>query len=347
VIDRPRFRIALTHDFYLDDGRCRYENIGLEIVQKYDHIDITPLDNYKSPIGSDQLCDIQGVIVMAPAVTTQSLNASDNLLAVGRFGVGFDQVDIEACTAADVVALNTSGAVDRSVAEATVTWMLALTHHVRSKDALVREGKWDERIHHMGTELRDRTLGVVGLGGIGSALVRLLDGFGMNSPIVCDPYCEPERAVKLGVKLVDLDELLSEADFVSLNCPLNDETTGMIGARQLQLMKPTAYLINTARGAIVDEDALYETLQTGGIAGAGIDCFPDEPLTQPHRFRQFENVLLAPHSIAWTWELFSTIGRTAFQSMIDLSLHNEPHGVLNRDVFQRPGFQQKWARLCL
>src|SRR5262249_50194166 len=155
-----------------------------------------------------------------------------DLLAIGRFGVGYDSVDVAACTAADVVLLIAAGAVDRSVAEATVTWMLALTHHVRIKDRLLREGRWDERTRYMGGELRERTLGVVGFGGIGRAVVRLPAGFGMNTPLVFDPFIPATAATEAGAKAVSLDELLARADFVSIHCPLSEATRNLIGARE-------------------------------------------------------------------------------------------------------------------
>jgi phosphoglycerate dehydrogenase-like enzyme len=232
------------------------------------------------------------------------------------------------------------------VAEATVGWMIALAHHVRVKDRLVRNGQWNERSQYMGGELRDRTLGVVGLGGIARATIDLLRGFGMKPPLAYDPVIDAATAAKLGVRLVALEELLQEADFVSLHCPLNEQTRGLIGARELDKMKSNAYLINTARGGIVDEDALYRALKDGRIAGAAIDCFAQEPVTQPHRFGELENVLLAPHSIAWTNELFRDIGRAVCQGMLDLSLGRRPKGVVNSAVFDRPGFQAKWKRLC-
>jgi phosphoglycerate dehydrogenase-like enzyme len=266
-------------------------------------------------------------------------------LAVGRFGVGYDAVDVAACTAADVLVFITAGAVDRSVAEATVGWMIALTHRMRIKDQLVRTGQWDVRSRHMGCELRDRTMGVVGLGGIARATLELLRGFGMRQPLACDPFVTSADAAKLGVRLVSLDELMREADFVSIHCPLNDQTRGLIGARELSLMKPDAYLINTARGTIVDEDALYQMLTDGKIAGAALDCFAQEPVTSPHRFGTLENVLLAPHSIAWTNELFRDIGRTVCQGMVDLSHGHCPKGVVNPAVLARPGFRAKWERI--
>jgi phosphoglycerate dehydrogenase-like enzyme len=286
------------------------------------------------------------VIVLTPSVTAKSLSESGDLLAIGRFGVGYDAVDVKACTEADVVAFITAGAVDRPVAEATVGWMIALTHHVRTKDQLVRTGRWDERSKFMGRELRDRTLGIIGLGGIARQVLTLLKGWAMNQPLVFDPFLSPAAAEEAGVRLVGLDELVQSADFVSIHCPLTEKTRGLLGRRELSMMKPSAYLLNTARGGIVDEDALYDLLKSGKIAGAALDCFAEEPVVKPHRFGELDNVLLAPHSIAWTDELFRDIGRAACQGMLDLSLRRKPRGVLNPQVFERPTFQQKWQRLC-
>jgi phosphoglycerate dehydrogenase-like enzyme len=265
---------------------------------------------------------------------------------VGRFGVGYDAVDVAACTEADVLLFITAGAVDRPVAEAVVGWMIALTHHVRTKDRLVREGRWDERSQYMGSELRDRTLGVVGLGGIARKLIELLAGWGMNPPLAFDPFVGPNVADKLGVRLVALDELLRSSDLVSIHCPLTDGTRGLIGAREIALMRPNAYLINSARGGIVDEVALHAALDQGTIAGAALDCYSNEPLREPHRFGDLENVLLAPHSIAWTNEMFRDIGRAACQGMVDLSLGRPPRGIVNPEVLQRTGFRLKWKRVC-
>ncbi len=199
----------------------------------------------------------------------------------------------------------------------------------------------------MGCELRDRVLGVIGLGGIGKALIKLLDGFGMARPLAHDPFVSAEDAALMGVRLVELDELLASADFVSLHCPLTDQTRNLIGARELGLMKPRAYLINTARGGIVDEDALFAALRDRRLAGAAIDCFAEEPVVSPHRFGEFENVLLAPHCIAWTDELFRDVGRTVCRGIVALYRRQRPEGVVNPEVFDRPGFREKWARLTV
>ena len=339
------FKVLLTADFYRDDGSLKFDDVGLDLLEGHDKLSCSTFEEHRPVIGADQIGPAQGVIVMTPAVTRETLSASDELLAIGRFGVGYEAVDTEACTEADVVAFITAGTVDRPVAEATVAWMLGLSHNMRAKDILVREGKWDIRSQFMGSELRDRTLGVVGLGGIGRALVGLLAGFGMNQPLVFDPYVDPQVAEELGVRSVTLEELMSQSDFVSVNCPLTDQTRGLIGSEQIRLMQPSAYLITTARGGIVDEDALYEALAARSIAGAGIDVFVEEPITKPPRLAELDNVLLAPHCIAWTNELFRDIGRAACQGMIDLAEGNRPKGVVNPEVFEKASFQKKWERL--
>ncbi len=340
------FNIILTGDFYDPAGNPKYADLGLDVFDAHPNIKVRSFAEHRKQIGADQLAGANGVIVLTPSVTRETVSNANDLLAIGRFGVGYDAVDVLACSEADVVVFITAGAVDRPVAEAVVGWMIALTHHVRAKDRLVREGKWDNRSRYMGRELRDRTLGVIGLGGIARKLIELLAGWGMKQPIAFDPFMKPDDATKLGVRLVDLDELLRTSDFVSIHCPLTEKTRGLIGARELSLMKREAYFINTARGGIVDEDVLYATLSEHRIAGAALDCFATEPVIEPSRFRDLENVLLAPHSIAWTNELFRDIGRTACQGMVELSQKRRPGGVLNPQVFERPGFQRKWERIC-
>ena len=339
------FRLALTADFYDSNGALQYRDIGLSLFANEPQITYNAFNEHRPEIGTDQLAGVNGVIVLTPKVSAATLAHADHLLAVGRFGVGYDNVDVPACTAADVVLFITVGSVNRSVAEATVGWMLALTHHMRTKDRLVRTGQWHDRSQYMGGELRDRTFGAVGLGGIAKEAIRLLSIFGMKQPLAFDPFVDEATAAAAGVKLVSLDELMAQADFVSVHCPLSERTRNLIGAHELSLMKPDAYLLNTARGGIVNEDALYAVLKAGQIAGAALDCFVGEPITTPHRFGEFDNVLLAPHAIAWTHELFRDNGLAVCQGMIDLAHGRRPKGVVNPEVLERPGFQAKWQRL--
>lgn len=339
------FRVAHTADFFDESGVPRFADLGLGIFDGQPHVELSNFAQHLPEISPEQLSGKHGCIVLTPRVTEASLAHSEHLLAIGRFGVGYDSVDVAACTRHGVLAMITAGAVDRSVAEATITWMLALTHQLMPKDRLVRTGQWDERTQHMGCELRDRTLGVIGLGGIGQSLVKLLQGFGMKPPVAFDPVLSPAAFDSLGVRSVGLEELLRTADFVSVHCPLNDKTRGLIGAKELECMKSDAYLLNTARGGIVDEEALYGILKKRQIAGAALDCFAVEPVVTPHRFGDLDNVILAPHSIAWTHEMFRDIGRTACQSMLNLSLGRWPHGVLNPELRDNADFLAKWKRI--
>jgi len=343
---KNKFLVKFTADFNDSAGAPKYSDIGLSTFADEPQIEHGVFKEHRQEIGADQIEDAQGVIVLTPTVKPASVRGAPNLLAVARFGVGYDAVDVKACTEADVLVTITRGAVDRSVAEATVGWMIGLSHNARIKDSLVRAGQWDKRSGYMGCELRDRTLGVIGLGGIGRKTIELLRDFGMNQPLAFDPFLTEETALKYGARLVSLQTLLQQSDFVSIHCPLNEETRGLIGAAELALMKPGAYLLNTARGGIVREDALYDALKDRRIAGAAVDCFEQEPVTAAPRLAELDNVLLAPHCIAWTDELFRDIGRAACQVMVDLSLGKRPEGVINPEVFDQPGFKAKWER-CL
>lgn len=340
-----KFRIAMPADIFDGAGNLKFKDMGLSVFDEYPQVESFVLAEARAEIGADQLGEANGLVVFGGRVTSETVANAADLLVLSRIGVGYDSVDVEACTANDVVLLITAGAVDRSVAEATVGWLIALTHHIKEKDRLVRRGAWDDRTMFHGIELRNRTLGVVGLGGIARETIRLLSVFGMNQPLAFDPYLEPTAASQVGVEQVELKELMRRADFISVHCPLNEETRDLIGQRELELMKPGAYLVNTARGGIINEEALYEVLANKRIAGAAIDCFEGEPLVEPHRFGDFDNVLLAPHSIAWTEELFRDIGAAAIRGVAELAVGRMPLGVVNRTVLDQPGFREKWKRL--
>lgn len=343
--EKPNFRVALTADMHDAEGRLKFKDLGLGLLENEPHIEFAPFDDHAPEITAEQLEGVNGVVVLTAHVVKDSLARPEDLLCVARVGVGYDSVDVPACTEADVLLTITKGAPDRPVAEATVGWMIMLTHNVLQKDRLMREGNWNDRTKYNGVELRDRTFGAVGLGGIAIETIRLLSIFGMNPPIAFDPFMDEEVASELGVELVELDELLTRADFVSVHCPLTDDTCDLIGARELALMRSDAYLLNTARGGIVNENALYDVLSSGAIAGAALDCYVGEPVLEPSRFRDLDNIILAPHSIAWTDELFTAMGRMCCQAMVDLSFGREPKGIINPEVLDRPGFQAKWDRL--
>lgn len=342
--------MRLTPDFFGADGTPRYADFGMSVLDEAPEVKYSAMakTNSATELSPDQLRGVNVALVMAPRVSEASLAGADDLVAVCRFGVGYDNVDVAACTQRDVAVVIAAGAVDRSMAEATVAWMLHLTHNVAQKHALVRSGDWASKSQLMGVELRDRVFGAVGLGGIATEVVRLLAPFGMAPPVAFDPYADPAKAAAMGVRLLPtLDELLACADFVSVHCPLTDKTRGLIGAAELARMKSSAYLINTARGGIVDEVALHDALSAGRIAGAGVDVFAAEPPPAPPAFAALPNAVCAPHCIGWTAELFRDIGRASAGAIVALSRGERPaRGVVNPEVFDRPGFIAKWRRVA-
>ena len=340
---KPSFTVGLTNDFLTADGQLIYRDIGLGLLSA-EKIGHHFFDTHHPCVMPDQLANLDAVISLTPKYDASSFRNVDRLLAVVRFGVGYDMVDVAACTEAGVLLCITKGAVDYSMAEATLGYMLALSHRMGVKDRLVRDGRWQERGFHMGTELRERTLGIIGLGGIGKKLVELITSFGMAPVLAFDPFLTSEEASRLGVQKVDLETLLRKSDFVSVNCPLTNSTRNLIGAKELGWMKPDAFLINASRGGIVTESALVLALQNKQIAGAGIDVFDDEPAKSTNPFCQLDNVILSPHCIGWTDELFRDIGQLAATQVIALSFGEIPSGIVNPEVIDHLSFQKKLAR---
>jgi phosphoglycerate dehydrogenase-like enzyme len=336
------FEVAFTADF-LSDGKLVFKDIGLESLAKDQAIQYRFLEP-EATLSPHQLHNLDALICLGPKITAASLSRADHLIAVARFGVGYDSVDVNACTQADVALFIAAGAVNHSVAEAILGWMLALGHHLKQKDQLTREGRWNERSYWMGSEIRGKVVGLIGVGGIGGTLVDLLRPFGAAEIVAFDPYADAARAKQLMVRLVPLPELLCLSDYVVICCPLTEETRNLLGASELALMKPSAYLINAARGGIVNEDALVEALKFKRIAGAAIDVFASEPVTSQHPLCQLENVILAPHAIAWTDELFSEIGHMCCKQVVSLSNGDVPRGLVNKEVAERPGFREKLQR---
>ena len=343
----PKFQVAFTADFFGADGNLQFRDVGLSILTSQPGMGVVPMRKFYPRVQPEQLQGVRGAVINDAGVDTHSVSDSTNLLALARFGVGYNDIDVRACTEADIVFFTAVGGVERSMAEATIGWMIAISHNFRMKDLLVRRGHWSQAPRYVGLELRDRIFGSVGFGGIGRATVELLKGFGMAQTLAFDPYVDPAVVDRYGVRMVSLDELLQQADFVSIHCPLNDRTRNLIGKRELALMKREAFLLNTSRGGIVNEDALFEVLQAGRIAGAALDVLVGEPFDKPHRFGDLDNVLLAPHAAGHTHELYRDIGRVVCKGMVEVALGQRPSSVINPEVFDRPSFKEKWDRLRL
>ena len=257
--------------------------------------------------------------VTADSVATDSLR----LKIVARNGVGYDTVDIGALAAQGVLTTNTPFAIRRPVAVAALTHAFALTGKLITKDRLVRAGRWNERVEHMGVGLTTRTLGVIGAGGIGRELM------GLARPFFADMiYADPVEVAIDGARQTALETLLAEADVIVVACLLTDETRHLIDAAAFARMKPTAFFINMARGPIHDEAALIDALQSGQIAGAGLDVTEEEPIAADSPLLSMENTIITAHSLCWTDECFEDIARTALRSIVDVSLGKRPRHVV-------------------
>jgi D-3-phosphoglycerate dehydrogenase len=242
-------------------------------------------------------------------------------------------VDVEALADEGVATVITPAGVARPVAVGILTFILALSGKIIAKDRLARQGAagFAQRAGHIGAGLTGKTLGSIGLGNIGGDMVQIMRPLGLNF-IACDPNLTEADARKLGVRLASLETVFRESDIVTVNCPLSPATRNLVNAERLALMKPSAYLINTARGPIVDQKALTEALMAGRIAGAGIDVFDPEPPSADDPLLALDNVILAPHGLAMTDELFANCGALDIKAVFDVMHGREPQGIVQRRV---------------
>ena len=266
-----------------------------------------------------------------------------DLLAVCSAGAGYDIIDVEACTAAGVIVCNNSGPGREAVAEHALGFMLTLAKKISLADRMIRRGKVQDRAALRSTELLGKTLGIVGVGQIGGRLIELCAPFAMEV-LAYDPYLTPDDAAARGVTKVSLDELLTRSDFVHLNCPLTPETEGLMGRAQFARMQPTAYFITTARGPVHDEDALYDALVDGTIAGAGIDVFHDEPPDPSHPLLSLDTVVASPHTAGITIEATRDIAIATAEQWITIFAGKVPPRLLNPEAW--PAYAERFdARL--
>jgi phosphoglycerate dehydrogenase-like enzyme len=335
------FRVGLSADFRDAQGQLAFPDIGLSLLEGIPGLSHDFVREYRAEYSPDQLSQFDVLITLKPKITAQSLVGVSRLCAIGRCGVGYDNVDLEACTQQGIAVYITPGGVVRPVAEAILLSVLALSHRLVSKDRQVRQGLWAESTRNLGREPRQRVVGSIGLGNIASEAVRLLRVLNVAKFLAFDPYASPQHAAQLGVEMVSLDELLRKSDYVLVNCPLTPQTRGLLGKAQFALMKSDAVLINTARGPIVDEAALIDALQNGRIAGAALDVFEKEPLSADSPLVAMENVILTSHSIAWTEELFRDMGRIDCQGALAIYRGEVPEHIVNPKVLSNSIFLQK------
>ena len=274
---------------------------GIEVLRAAESLEVIDASQKGREALLETLGDAAGLIVRSGTrVDAELLDAAAGLEVIGRAGVGVDNIDMEAATRRGVAVVNAPGGNTRSTAELAFALLLAAARRVAEADRSVRAGRW-ERKALRGRQLYGNTLGVIGAGRIGAEVARRAHAFGMRV-LAYDPYLSAERAADEHLEAVELDELLERSDFVTLHVPLTDQTRGLIGFSELARLKPTAVLINAARGGIVDEEALAVALEQGKLAGAALDVYGTEPLSEDHPLRRAPNLVLTPHLGAATLE---------------------------------------------
>jgi phosphoglycerate dehydrogenase-like enzyme len=354
----PPFKLFFTGDYLDESGNVKVGDIGLETLSASGYIQAEflrdqqprPGDDkywenlYSLEITPDQVANANGIVIFRPWVKSSTFaKGAEDLVVFARAGAGYDKIDLEACTANDVVVFNAPDTLTHSTASAALTLLLALAKKLPQQERLVRTGRWDRQPEFFGDDLVGKTLGIIGLGKTGSELARLVAPFHLHL-LAYSPSADPLHAESLGVELVDLDSLLRTSDFVSLHCRLEDRTRGMLGWRELKLLKSTAYLINVGRGELVHEEVMVQALRERRIAGAALDVFETEPLPLSSPLLELDNVILTPHWLPSTHRAARATRDVITRNIMRVAQGMVPQNVINPEVLSHPGFRGKLAR---
>jgi phosphoglycerate dehydrogenase-like enzyme len=336
-----RFRVGVTRDIRAADGGLVFGDIGLEALEQDPAVEWEFLAEDTCELRPEQVRGYDALFVFSPSVTAASLSDADRLTLLARHGVGLDNVDLGACNAHGVLVTVTPDGVRRPMAAGTLAFLLALAHRLPARDRLTRAGRWqDGRFGEIGEGLTGRTLGVVGFGNIGREILALAEPFGLRR-LAHTPRLTAAEAARAGVECVDLETLLRSSDFVCLTCPLTEETYHLIDEERLALMKPSAYLVNIARGALVDQPALTDALREGRLRGAALDVFEQEPVDPDDPILALDNVILAPHAIGYTDEIFRGCVASICESILAVASGRIPRHVANGAVLEHPRVAEK------
>ncbi|MDB5805838.1 MAG: hypothetical protein JWN73_3160 [Betaproteobacteria bacterium] len=331
-----KYKVGITRDILNAKGEPAFGAQALQILDNAPGIEWEYLPELVPEITPDIAACYDALYVNTPRVPAGAVARGDHRLkVVARHGVGYDSVDVPAMTAAGVLVTNTPTAMPRPVATIALTFILSLAGKLFLKDKLTRENRWKERMDNMGIGLSGRTLGVIGAGGIGKELMRMARVFDLKL-LTADPKADAVELGYIGARVVDLDTLLQQSDFIVVACLLNESTRGLIGAREFALMKPSAYFINVARGPIVDERAFIAAMQERRIAGAATDVFEQEPVAADNPLLKMDNVIVTPHSLCWTDECFHNMAFIGLSSMVDALGGKRPAHVVNPAALDHP-----------
>ena len=335
-----KWRVGLSRDLLNRNGEPSFGRDVLGILDRCKAIEWEWIPESIREVTPDIAARYDAMHVNSPRVTRDSISRGDRRIKLfARHGVGYDSIDVRACTEHGILVTNAPLGVRRPVAVMTMTFVLALSQKLMLKQKLARESRWSERQENLGDGLVGRTLGVIGSGSIGREILRLARPYNLNL-IAADPNADPLDIQLHGAKIVPLETLMRESDYVVVACLLNESTRHLVNAQKLALMKPSAYLINVARGPIVDEPALIAALRSATIAGAAIDVFEQEPPAPDNPLLTMDNVIATPHSLCWTDQCFAELATSAIRSIVDLAERRTPMYVVDRKVLDHPQVRQ-------
>ena len=337
-------RIGLTRDYFDEKGKLWIPGPGLKLLDDMPDVEYQMIPEFRREITPDQIEGFDMVVTFRPLWTKQGIAGNDQLISIHRGGVGYERLDVPALTDEGIMLFITPDAVRRPMAVVYMLFILALNMRLLTKDRLIREGRWTEQSHYQGWGLVGRTLGSIGVGNIGHEMFKLAMPFEMKH-IAYDPYLKPEAVADVGVQLVDLETVLKESDTLCVTCPLNEKTRHIIGEKELKMMKKTAFLINAARGPIVDEAALIRALNEGWIRGAGLDVFEQEPVQNDNPLLKMDNVILSPHALAQTDQTFMTMWDIIVKQMATILRGEVPRTLVNEDVLESVKLKTKIHKL--
>ena len=277
---------------------------------------------------------VDGILTNWAKVTTDVVKAAGKCRVIGRYGIGLDNIDVSTATSLGMVVFNVPTYCLEEVSDHAMALVLAMARKIPRLDKEVKNRNWDRNIGPQMYRIRGQKLGIFGFGKIGKLIVPKAKGFGMEV-LAYSPSLTDAAAKAYGVKNVDFEELLTESDFITIHCPLVPETNHLIDANALSKMKSTAYLINTARGGVVDHEALYKALQEDWIAGAGLDVLPEEPPADNFALLDLDNVIITPHAAFWSEESINDLQISAAKGVLEVLTGKIPDAIVNPEVLQR------------